>query len=333
MTSDQLSPLTAAPARQAELATALAGLAAGGLLLLRSTEGGQLLISAHAGASLPGERLFITNVRRAAALGLTGEGEVLAFTADADGASGDVRPVPALAAEALGLAKQAGIIPALYAAVPAGTEVSASVLALPLIAGVSVFRAEEARLPVRGADGAADARIVLFRDTADPRREHSALVIGDVSADAVPLVRLHSKCLTGDIFGSRRCDCGEQLAVAKAQIIASGCGVLVYLDQEGRGIGLQNKLTAYNLQDEGFDTFEANHQLGFESDERHFAIGTEILKQLGVRRVRLLTNNPEKLAQFSPDGIEVTERVAIGADATKDSAAYLDAKRAAGHLL
>jgi len=177
-------------------------------------------------------------------------------------------------------------------------------------------------------------RFILFRET-DGLREHIALQVGDRAAwpDAVP-VRLHSACLTGDLFGSLRCDCGEQLRNGVARIAASGGGLLLYLAQEGRGIGLANKLRAYALQDAGADTVDADAALGFSPDERRFRIAAEMLQSLGVQRVRLLTNNPRKVAALEADGIEVTDREAVYGRLNEHNRRYLRAKAdRSGHLL
>src|SRR5204862_1376731 len=139
--------------------------------------------------------------------------------------------------------------------------------------------------------------------------EHLAIVIGDPPRDKPVLARLHSECFTGDLLGSLRCDCGVQLREAIAAIASAGCGVLLYLAQEGRGIGLINKLRAYRLQDQGFDTVQANERLGFESDERLYGIAARMLSLLGYKSVRLLTNNPLKVAQLKEEGVNVVERV------------------------
>ena len=146
--------------------------------------------------------------------------------------------------------------------------------------------------------------------------------------------RLHSACFTGDLLGSLKCDCGPQLRAALEQIGAEGAGVLLYLNQEGRGIGLANKMRAYALQDQGFDTVEANHRLGFEDDERDFRIGANILKSLGFTQVRLMTNNPRKVAMMQGCGLEVVERVPLKVGRTRFNSGYLDTKAAkSGHLL
>ena len=163
---------------------------------------------------------------------------------------------------------------------------------------------------------------------------HVALVKGEIGDGENLLCRVHSECLTGDTFGSRRCDCGEQLAAAMTQIQQEGRGVLLYMRQEGRGIGLLNKLKAYALQDQGLDTLEANLALGFAGDLREYFIGAQILHDLGARTLRLLTNNPDKVYQLSDFGMEIVERVPIQVEATKDDLFYLRTKqRRMGHIL
>jgi len=164
--------------------------------------------------------------------------------------------------------------------------------------------------------------------------EHYAVEIGSPSRGAPVLTRLHSACFTGDLLGSLKCDCGYQLRAALAAMGAEGTGVLLYLNQEGRGIGLANKMRAYSLQDQGFDTVEANHRLGFEDDERDFRIGSAILKQMGFSQVRLMTNNPAKVGMLAANGIVVTERVPlqVGRNSTNDKYLTTKAKKS-GHLL
>jgi 3,4-dihydroxy 2-butanone 4-phosphate synthase/GTP cyclohydrolase II len=194
-----------------------------------------------------------------------------------------------------------------------------------------VFREAEARLPSDvGGDG---WRIVGYRNAVDDR-EHVALIYGEVAAEEAVLVRMHSRCLTGDVFHSRRCDCGWQLHTAMEMIAAEGRGVVVYLDQEGRGIGLINKLRAYALQDQwGHDTVEANEKLGFKADLRSYGIGAQILLDLGLRSIRVLTNNPMKLVGLNGYGLEIVDRVKIAAPATEENANYLEVKRTKlGHL-
>jgi len=164
--------------------------------------------------------------------------------------------------------------------------------------------------------------------------DHIALVKGDVTTGEPTLVRVHSQCLTGDIFGSLRCDCGEQLRAAMHKINDNGKGVVLYMRQEGRGIGLENKLKAYNLQDEGKDTVEANEALGFKPDLRYYGVGAQILCDLGIRKIRLLTNNPKKIVGITGYGLEVVERVNIEVPPNKVNAKYLATKRdKLGHLL
>lgn len=186
-----------------------------------------------------------------------------------------------------------------------------------------------AQLPLSGAE---NTRVLAFRPT-NGGREHLALIVGSPEPPGPVLVRLHSECLTGDLLGSLKCDCGDQLRGAVAAIGTQGTGILLYLAQEGRGIGLINKLKAYELQDQGFDTIDANQRLGFEADEREFAVAAEMLKHLGFSSVRLMTNNPDKVAQLSRHGIAVIERVAHQFPANPHNAAYIATKKArAGHL-
>lgn len=164
--------------------------------------------------------------------------------------------------------------------------------------------------------------------------ENVALVKGDISGDEPVLVRVHSECLTGDVFGSYRCDCGPQLHAALTQIEQEGRGVLLYMRQEGRGIGLLNKMRAYKLQEQGHDTVEANEQLGFEADLRDYGIAAQILRDLGIERMKLLTNNPKKISGLHGYGLEITERVPIETPATKENEKYLKTKHdKLGHLL
>jgi GTP cyclohydrolase II len=180
---------------------------------------------------------------------------------------------------------------------------------------------------------AKNARVHVFRRR-DGGEEHYAIEIGKPARNQPVLSRLHSACFTGDLIGSLKCDCGAQLQSALQKIGTEGSGVLLYLNQEGRGIGLANKMRAYSLQDQGFDTVEANHRLGFEDDERDFHLGAEILRILGFRETRLMTNNPEKVARMQEAGIKVTERVPLQVGRTPQNTHYLDTKaKKSGHLL
>ncbi len=192
-----------------------------------------------------------------------------------------------------------------------------------------VHRVAEASLPTEHGT----FRIIGYRNDVDAR-EHVALVMGDVEGADDVLVRVHSRCLTGDVFGSERCDCRAQLQSAMRRIGGEGRGVIVYLDQEGRGIGLLNKLRAYELQDRGLDTVEANERLGFPADLRNYGIGAQILLDLGLGKIRILTNNPKKLSGLEGFGLTVTDREALEADVTERNHDYLMAKRdKLGHLL
>ena len=187
-----------------------------------------------------------------------------------------------------------------------------------------------ARLPMAAAKA---GRLHVFRPE-DGGEEHYAIEIGRPPRDEPVLTRLHSACFTGDVLGSLKCDCGPQLRGALAQMGEKGAGVLLYLNQEGRGIGLANKMRAYSLQDQGFDTVEANHRLGFEDDERDFRIGAQILHSMGFKAVRLLTNNPRKIEMMKSHGIDVIERVPLKVGETEQNRAYLATKAAkSGHLL
>jgi GTP cyclohydrolase II len=246
----------------------------------------------------------------------------------------------ALPPAAITLAKIGRLLPALVAA-PASAATAtrlgllavtaADVLAYPLSAASSLVRVAEARVPLEDAP---EARLAAFR-AADGGIEHLAILVGQPEAATAPLCRIHSECFTGDLLGSLRCDCGPQLRGAIARMAAEpGGGVLLYLAQEGRGIGLVNKLRAYTLQDSGLDTLDANRALGYGADERDFRVAATMLEALGIGGVRLLTNNPDKLAGLAACGIRVEGRVSHLFAANGVNDAYLETKKSRfGHLM
>jgi len=254
------------------------------------------------------------------------------FLADRD-------PVGASVKGSVKLAKVARILPSVLANTVPAIQVgvhpdivavnAADIEAYDTRAAAGLKRVTAAKVPLEGAE---NAKIIAFRP-ADGGIEHLAIVIGDPEAPGPALVRIHSECFTGDLIGSLKCDCGEQLKGAIHQIGAEGSGILLYLAQEGRGIGLINKLRAYALQDQGFDTVEANQRLGFEDDERVFLAAVEMLRQLGFSKVRLLTNNPRKVSQLEEFGIEVAERVAHAFESNEHNERYLAIKaEKSGHI-
>ncbi len=239
-------------------------------------------------------------------------------------------PLPDAAAAALRLARIAGLLPAFFATPGGAADVAITAADIDTHEDATRLRiATRAGLPVAAYE---DAEIVAFR-TPEAAGEHVALVLGRPDG-APPLVRLHSECLTGDVLGSLKCDCGPQLNEALKRIAGTGWGILLYLRQEGRGIGLVNKLRAYALQDQGFDTVDANTRLGFAIDARDFAVAARMLDLLGQRSVRLLTNNPAKVAGLEAAGIAVAERVPLALPTNAHNAAYLATKRdRTGHQL
>ena len=250
--------------------------------------------------------------------------------------------VPEGAPAALALAKLARLLPAVLAA-PLRTDAAAraaelhlhavpaaDVLAYPLAMAAQLTRVAEAQVPLEGAP---DARIVAFR-APDAGVEHLAILVGRPEQVAAPLVRLHSECFTGDLLGSLRCDCGAQLRGAIRRMAEEGAGVLLYLAQEGRGIGLVNKLRAYALQDRGLDTLDANRALGWGADERNFMVAATMLEALGVNRVRMLTNNPDKVSALLACGVDVVRRESLAIAPNGVNDAYLATKAERfGHLL
>jgi GTP cyclohydrolase II len=298
-------------------------------LLLSGARAAALSLSNERDAADPGRPVLIGRtdwLDADTALALADPGQDLARAP-----IGPLQPAPledeAMARAALTLARAAGLLPALWlldCPAAAGPTVS-----LEEIGGAAaqVSLVARARLPLEGLP---ETQIVAFRSPAG--EEHVALVVGAFGG-APPLVRLHSECLTGDVFGSLKCDCGPQLQAALRLIGVAGGGVLLYLRQEGRGIGLANKLRAYALQDRGLDTIEANERLGFADDERDYLDAAAMLRALGVEKVRLLTNNAAKVDGLAAAGIEVVERVAHHMPANPHNADYLAVKRArSGHL-
>ena len=300
-------------------------------------------------------RLIVT-ARRARALGVDADGPmslalsaaddvdtIFSLAADVD-IERAVDAVPAAtatsASAAIELAKLAQLLPALLA-VEAGAGAPAA-LDPPLIAvrsaAVAKFRrsvvrslsiAGQAQVPLQGGIA---ARFVVFRDAIGGGSV--AVIVGEPDFSKAVPVRLHSACLTGDVFGSRRCDCGDQLKLALARLDAAGGGVILYLEQEGRGLGLANKMRAYQLQDAGLDTVDANTTLGYDDDEREYSVAVRMLEMLGCTRVRLLTNNPAKLEGLAEGGIDVDARMPLHTPINADNRRYLTAKATrAGHRL
>ena len=241
---------------------------------------------------------------------------------------------------ALQLIKAAHLLPAaVVARLPASQNLGAfdkltrleSKAALPLLSAPAVLSdIASASLPIFSAP---KGHLHVFRPE-NGGEEHYAMEIGRPSRSEPVLVRLHSACFTGDVLGSLKCDCGLQLRGALQQMGDQGAGVLLYLNQEGRGIGLANKMRAYGLQDQGFDTVEANHRLGFDDDERDFRLGASILKEMGITQINLLTNNPAKITMMERNGVQVVERVPLITKSTDENRAYLATKAAkSGHML
>jgi GTP cyclohydrolase II len=322
-----LSAETATPATLAEFLS-LAGSAAP-LLLLSPSRAAAIM-----GGAAPAGQVAALRVP-ASALNATSIGALADPTRGGDCAV-MWAPAPAQSSAALLLAKLARLLPAvlalpLHGAAPGLLHVAARDLVAHHAAPFeSLTRTADAAVPLAEAE---DARLVAFRPE-DGGAEHLAILIGRPEARAAPLVRIHSECFTGDLLGSLRCDCGPQLRQAMRCMAQEGAGVLLYMAQEGRGIGLVNKLRAYALQDAGLDTLDANKALGFAADERSFGAAAVMLKALGVNRVRLLTNNPDKLAGLEASGIEVVGRVSLSIAANGVNDSYLETKaRRFGHML
>ena len=318
--------------------TAFAGDMRAETLLISASRAATLKLANQAEAAVPGMPVLL---RGAEPFDLAAAMAVADPSADlANPLKGPFQALPLdwrdAAAAALELARLGGILPAFLVA-PDGAGEAQGFDPVDLAAFTDPARiqiATRARLPVETLE---DAEIVAFRSP-DDIREHVALVLGQRTIGRVPLVRLHSECLTGDVFGSLKCDCGPQLDGALHAIAAEAhqdsWGLVLYLRQEGRGIGLVNKLRAYRLQDQGFDTIDANTRLGLPEEARDFPVAARMLALLGIDRVRLMTNNPAKVAAFEAAGIAVAERVPLALPEGAHNRAYLATKRdRAGHLL
>lgn len=244
-------------------------------------------------------------------------------------------PLPAGFAASIKLAKLAGLLPATVAARVAGAPSETAIVSVDEIRRYEAESVETLKLVTRAhvpLEGAERTELVAFRSR-DGGPEHYAIIIDAPPPHEPVLTRLHSECFTGDLLGSLKCDCGPQLRGAIETIAKAGGGVVLYLAQEGRGIGLINKLRAYRLQDQGFDTHEANERLGFEADERLYRVAAKMLTLLGYSSARLLTNNPEKVKALESLGIKVVERVPHRFGPTAHNRVYLESKAKAGHLL
>lgn len=300
------------------------------LLILSGGRGTALSLSNNRNAADPGMPIAISRadwLDQAEAVEVADPGQDLARAP-----AGPLAPVPldhtAEARAALLLARRAGLLPAMWMLLSQVQPAEAIDLDSVTQAPASVELTARAKLPLEDLPA---TQIIVFR-AHDDGQEHVALVVGAFGGRP-PLVRLHSECLTGDVFGSLKCDCGPQLKEALRLISAAGGGILLYLRQEGRGIGIANKIRAYALQDRGLDTVDANRRLGFEDDERAYGHAAAMLRALGADRVRLLTNNPGKVEGLSAAGIEVVERVAHHMPANPHNADYIATKRAkSGHL-
>jgi GTP cyclohydrolase II len=299
-------------------------------LILTAERGAALGIAAEPGCAIGVaiDEQWGVNTVRALAGATAAKAPETALVTDAD--------ERALMRAALQLTKAGRLVPALLVA-PVNDVDDDSMLSITteqltpytVISRNQLRRTSQARVPLADA---VDCEIVLFRDE-HALSEHVAVIIGDPDPQTVVPVRLHSACLTGDLLASLRCDCGEQLRTAVARIAELGGGVLLYLDQEGRGIGLPNKLRAYSLQDAGLDTLDADRHLGFLADERNYDVAALLLKELGITSIRLLTNNPQKIAALKDHGIDVIGRLPLVATTNAHNERYIRAKRErAGHL-
>ncbi len=345
---------------------AMAELRRGGIVLIEAGDGAKALVLAAEAATADSlNRLarlagatpsIVLTGRRAAVLGLVEADQPVAIISAATALSAQQvamladplsagkpeatlqvadAPPPPWSPAAVALLKLARLLPAAVVAPTAAAHTDLfhvrvdEVLGYQPLAARSLRRVAEARVPLLDAE---DCRIVAFRP-ADGGVEHLAIIVGQPDRDQPVLTRLHSECFTGDLLASLRCDCGDQLRGAITELARAGSGVLLYLAQEGRGIGLVNKLRAYDLQDAGLDTLDANQELGFDDDERIYLPAAEMLRLLGIGRVRLLTNNPGKVEGLARHGIEVTERVPHVFPSNDHNALYLRTKATrSGHL-
>ena len=323
--ADGLAQLARAGGGKISLALTHRRAAALGLAPAASAPGGTVVLALPPGTEAPYLRQLADPGAAVVGLGIAApKGEKIADAAVALMKLAHLLPAAAIATlgprKAAKLASEDGL-PALDAA---------EVFAYHASAARALEIVSEARVPLADAE---QARLVHFRP-GDGGAGHVAIIIGEPDPAKPVLVRLHSECFTGDLLGSLRCDCGDQLRGAIAAIAKEGDGILLYLSQEGRGIGLANKLRAYELQDAGFDTIDANELLGFDADERVYLPAAAMLRQLGFTRVRLMTNNPEKVAALTRSGIEVVERIAHAFPSNAHNERYLRTKaRRGGHLL
>jgi GTP cyclohydrolase II len=335
-------PVIVRNGREIVIAYAVETLSNAALRNARKTVKGLSLVLTHARARTLKIRLYTPGV---VALALDAKATVETLRAIADPTFDMAAPMkgpfdaqraklPGGFAAAIKLAKLSGLLPAVVAArVPKAGKSLATVDADEIVgyeesAAKTLKLVTRARVPLEGAE---KTELVAFR-SADGGPEHYAIVMNAPSTREAVLTRLHSECFTGDLLGSLKCDCGPQLRGAIDAISKNGGGVLLYLAQEGRGIGLINKLRAYKLQDQGFDTLQANERLGFEADERLYGVAAKMLKLLGYNTVRLMTNNPDKVSALEKYGVTVAERVPHAFPTNAHNAGYIATKTRAGHL-
>lgn len=340
-------PVVLTGAGQAAMVVAIEALGASRLAELRAVGSPELAITARRAETLKA-RAYDGDLARIAVPGTAGVAWLRSVADPADDLRSPMKgPFQSLRdgsadlhRAAIALAKSAHLLPAvlvvpapqglLMAATHGLTLITLEDAAPELLRLSPLHPVISAKMPMAASDA---GRVHIFRPE-DGAEDHYAIEIGKPDRSKPVLARLHSACFTGDVLGSLKCDCGPQLRAALHQMGAEGAGVLLYLNQEGRGIGLANKMRAYSLQDQGFDTVEANHRLGFEDDERDFRIGADILRTMGFSSVRLMTNNPRKLVMMESCGLAVTERVPLRVGQTPQNAGYLATKASkSGHLM